>query len=138
MVGASEVDAIFRREAGIVIAALSRRFRSIDVAEESVQEAFEIALRRWPADGLPANPGAWITTTARNRAINVLRRESTREDRQAEAMLIAFSDADEDRGPMGDDRLRLIFTCCHPALAPAAQIALTLRLLGGLQVPQVA
>ena len=138
MVGGGEVEAIFRREAGTVIAALSRRFRSIDLAEESVQEAFEIATRRWPVDGLPANPGAWITTTARNRAINVLRRESTREDRQAKAMLLALSDDDEDRGPMGDDRLRLIFTCCHPALAPAAQIALTLRLLGGLQVPQIA
>jgi RNA polymerase sigma-70 factor (ECF subfamily) len=138
MVGGGEVEAIFRREAGAVIATLSRRFRSIDLAEESVQEAFEIAVRRWPGEGLPPNPGAWITTTARNRAINVLRRESTRDDRQGKAMLLQHSDGDQDLGPMGDDRLRLIFTCCHPALAPAAQVALTLRLLGGLQVPQIA
>ena len=136
MVGGGEVEAIFRQEAGAAIAALARRFRSIDLAEESVQDAFEVAMRRWPVDGLPPNPGAWITTTARNRAINVLRRESTREERQRKAMLLQTSDDDE--GPLGDDRLRLIFTCCHPAIAPAAQIALTLRLLGGLQVPQIA
>ena len=133
-----EVEAVFRREAGGVIATLSRRFRSIDLAEESVQEAFEIAVRRWPGEGLPQNPGAWITTTARNRAINVLRRESSRDARHVEAMSMNPADEVDDPGPLGDDRLRLIFTCCHPALAPAAQIALTLRLLGGLQVPQVA
>jgi RNA polymerase sigma-70 factor (ECF subfamily) len=138
MVGGGEVEAVFRQEAGAVIATLSRRFRSIDLAEESVQEAFEIAMRRWPGEGLPPNPGAWITTTARNRAINVLRRESSRDERQAKAMLLQLSDEHEDGGPMGDDRLRLIFTCCHPALAPAAQVSLTLRLLGGLQVPQLA
>jgi RNA polymerase sigma-70 factor (ECF subfamily) len=138
IVGSGEVEAIFRAEAGSVIATLSRRFRSIDLAEESVQDAFEIAMRRWPGDGLPPNPGAWIATTARNRAINVLRRESSRDERQRRAMLLQLSGDDREEGPMGDDRLRLIFTCCHPALAPAAQIALTLRLLGGLQVTQVA
>ena len=138
IVGSAEIEAVFRAEAGSVIASLSRRFRSIDLAEESVQDAFEIAIRRWPGDGLPPNPGAWIATTARNRAINVLRRESSRDERQRGAMLLQFSGDDGEEGPMGDDRLRLIFTCCHPALAPAAQIALTLRLLGGLQVTQVA
>jgi len=136
VVGGGEVEEIFRQEAGAAIAALVGRFRSIDLAEESVQDAFEIAMRRWPGEGLPPNPGAWITTTARNRAINVLRRESTREERQRKAMLLQISD--DDHGPLGDDRLRLTFTCCHPAIAPAAQIALTLRLLGGLQVPQIA
>src|SRR5579859_7540080 len=138
MVGGGEVEAVFRQEAGAVIATLSRRLRNIDLAEESVQEAFEIAMRRWPSEGLPPNPGAWITTTARNRAINVLRRESTRDERQAKAMLLQLSDEHDDDGPMGDDRLRLIFTCCHPALAPAARIALTLRLLGGLQTQHIA
>ncbi len=133
-----EVDAIFRRESGSVIATLIRQFRSVDLAEESVQDAFVIALQRWPREGLPANPGGWITTTARNRALNVLRRESTREDRHRSAMSLYPSDGELDPGPMGDDRLRLIFTCCHPALAPAARIALTLRLLGGLQTPQIA
>ena len=134
-----EVEAVFRRESGRVIATLIRQFRSIDLAEESVQDAFVIALGRWPQAGLPPNPGGWIMTTARNRAINVLRRESTREDRHNRAMsLYPPRDQDEDRGPLADDRLRLIFTCCHPALAPAARIALTLRLLGGLQTPQIA
>jgi RNA polymerase sigma-70 factor (ECF subfamily) len=156
-----EVEAIFRSESGGVIATLIRQFRSIDLAEEAVQDAFVIALERWPRDGLPANPGGWITTTARNRAINVLRRESTRTERQTQAMSmhrwrndeggwgaaegsLGFAGVGpgsllgEDPGPLGDDRLRLIFTCCHPALAPAARIALTLRLVGGLRTPQLA
>jgi RNA polymerase sigma-70 factor (ECF subfamily) len=133
-----EVEAIFRRESGSVIATLIRQFRSIDLAEETVQDAFVIALQRWPREGVPPNPGGWITTTARNRAINVLRRESTREERQTTAMDSYPPSDEQDPGPMGDDRLRLIFTCCHPALAPAARIALTLRLLGGLQTPQIA
>jgi RNA polymerase sigma-70 factor, ECF subfamily len=136
--GEGEVDAIFRRESGSVVAALIRRFGSIDLAEEAVQDAFLIALRRWPAEGLPANPGGWITTTARNLAINVLRRESTREGRQLEAINMNAAGDERERGSIGDDRLRLIFTCCHPSLAPAAQIALTLRLLGGLQTGQIA
>jgi RNA polymerase sigma-70 factor, ECF subfamily len=134
----SEVDAIFRRESASVIATLVRQFRSIDLAEESVQDAFVIALQRWPREGLPVNPGGWITTTARNRAINVLRRESTREDRETRAVNMIPPEDEQDPGPMGDDRLRLIFTCCHPALAPAARIALTLRLVGGLQARQIA
>jgi RNA polymerase sigma-70 factor (ECF subfamily) len=133
-----EVDAIFRRESASVIATLVRQFRSVDLAEESLQDAFVIALQRWPRDGLPANPGGWIVTTARNRALGVLRRESTRERRQTEAMSLYPPSSHEDAGPMGDDRLRLIFTCCHPALSPEARIALTLRLLGGLQTPQIA
>jgi RNA polymerase sigma-70 factor (ECF subfamily) len=148
-----EVEAIFRSESGGVIATLIRQFRSIDLAEEAVQDAFVVALERWPRDGLPANPGGWITTTARNRAINVLRRESTRGERQTQAMNLYPQNNDgegwgppaddlglarTDPGLLGDDRLRLIFTCCHPALAPAARIALTLRLLGGLRTPQIA
>ncbi len=133
-----EVDAIFRHESASVIATLVRQFRSVDLAEESLQDAFVIALQRWPRDGLPANPGGWIVTTARNRALNVLRRESSREQRQTEAMNLYPPSNHPDAGPMGDDRLRLIFTCCHPALSPEARIALTLRLLGGLQTPQIA
>ncbi|HEX3692559.1 MAG TPA: RNA polymerase sigma factor [Solirubrobacteraceae bacterium] len=133
-----EVDAIFRREAGGVVATLIRRYGSIDLAEEAVQDAFEIALRRWPVDGPPPNPGGWIVTTARNRAVNVLRRESSREHRQAEAMNLNPGSEPRHAGAIEDDRLRLVFTCCHPALAPAARIALTLRLLGGLQTGQIA
>ena len=136
MIAADDVAAIFREESGRAIAALARQFRSIDLAEESVQDAFVIALQRWPADGRPANPGAWITVTARHRAINVIRRESSRDARQIKAATMPSDDPDP--GPMGDDRLRLIFTCCHPALAPAARIALTLRLLDGLQTPEIA
>ena len=123
------------------MATLVRLFGSIDIAEEAVQDAFAVALERWPADGLPPNPGAWITTTARNRAIDRLRRESSRHDRHAQAALLQEArerEPIEPAGPVSDDRLRLIFTCCHPALAPEAQIALTLRLLGGLQTPEIA
>jgi RNA polymerase sigma-70 factor (ECF subfamily) len=143
LLGDGEVEAIFRRESGSVIATLIRQFRSIDLAEESVQDAFVIAMERWPHDGLPPSPGGWIVTTARNRAINVLRRESSRDRRQEQAMYMRSLENDEqnweeDSGPMQDDRLRLVFTCCHPSLAPAARIALTLRLLGGLQTRQIA
>ncbi|HEX5224161.1 MAG TPA: RNA polymerase sigma factor [Solirubrobacteraceae bacterium] len=137
-----EVEAVFRRESGSVTATLIRQFRSIDLAEESVQDAFAIALAHWARDGLPPNPGGWITTTARNRALNVVRRESTRSERETDATRMSppteERDEEPDEGPMGDDRLRLIFTCCHPALAPTARIALTLRLLGGMQTPQIA
>ena len=136
MIGAEAIEVIFRRESGRAVAALVAQFRSIDLAEESVQEAFATALTRWPADGLPDRPGAWITAAARNRALNVIRRESTRDVRQAEAQ--RMTEPDQDSGPMSDDRLRLIFTCCHPALAAEARIALTLRLLGGLQTPEIA
>ncbi|QXC59892.1 RNA polymerase sigma factor [Aquihabitans sp. G128] len=130
----------FREESGRCVATLVRAFGDIDVAEEAVQEAFLIATQRWPTDGLPPNPGAWITTTARNRAIDRLRREGTRDDRQAQAVREADHDDEppEPVGPVSDDRLRLIFTCCHPALAPATQVALTLRLLGGLETEEIA
>jgi len=134
-----DIAAIFRAESGRSVATLVRLFGSIDIAEEAVQDAFAVALERWPAAGLPPKPGAWITTTARNRAIDRLRRESSRHDRHAQAALLqADTEPIEPAGPVNDDRLRLIFTCCHPALAPEAQIALTLRLLGGLQTPEIA
>jgi RNA polymerase sigma-70 factor (ECF subfamily) len=130
---------IFRSESGRSIATLVRLFGDIDIAEEAVQDAFAVALERWPSAGLPPNPGAWISTTARNRAIDRLRRESSRHDRHAQAALVRVDNEEiESTGPVSDDRLRLIFTCCHPALAPTAQIALTLRLLGGLQTPEIA
>ena len=136
--------AIFRAESGRAVATLVRLFGDIDIAEEAVQDAFAVAVERWPATGLPPNPGGWITTTARNRAIDRLRRESSRHDRHAQAALIQAAVDDDDpepiepAGPVSDDRLRLIFTCCHPALAPTAQVGLTLRLLGGLQTPEIA
>ena len=134
-----DIAAIFRAESGRSTATLVRLFGDIDIAEEAVQDAFAVALERWPGSGLPPNPGAWITTTARNRAIDRLRRESSRHDRHAQAALLRADDEPiEPVGPVNDDRLRLIFTCCHPALAPTAQIALTLRLLGGLQTPEIA
>jgi RNA polymerase sigma-70 factor (ECF subfamily) len=133
------LERIFREESGRVVATLVRLFGSIDVAEVAVQEAFLVASERWPTDGVPPNPGGWITTTARNRAIDRLRREASRDDRHAQATLLhADSEPEMTTGTMSDDRLRLIFTCCHPALAPASQIALTLRLLGGLETPYIA
>jgi RNA polymerase sigma-70 factor, ECF subfamily len=142
-VSAHEIECHFRREYGRCVATLVRFFGDIDIAEEAVQEAFAIAVDRWPVTGLPPNPGAWITTTARNRAIDQLRRESSRAHKHAQAALIYAHDEvrDDDAeqvGPVPDDRLRLIFTCCHPALARNAQVALTLRLLGGLQTPEIA
>jgi RNA polymerase sigma-70 factor, ECF subfamily len=137
-----EIDGYFRREYGRCVATLVRFFGDIDIAEEAVQDAFAVALDRWPETGLPPNPGAWITTTARNRAIDQLRREASRHDRHAQAALLYGQDepssSAEQVGAVKDDRLRLIFTCCHPALARTAQVALTLRLLGGLQTPQIA
>jgi RNA polymerase sigma-70 factor (ECF subfamily) len=133
------VEETFRREFGRAVATLVRHFGDIDVAEEAVQEAFTVAVQKWPATGVPPNPGGWIVTTARNRAIDRLRRESSRDDRHAQAELIHDRDTPpEEVGPVQDDRLRLIFTCCHPALAPAAQVALTLRLLGGLETTEIA
>ncbi|HEX3462133.1 MAG TPA: RNA polymerase sigma factor [Acidimicrobiales bacterium] len=135
----SEIELHFRREYGRAVATLVRSFGDIDVAEEAVQEAFMVAIERWPVTGLPPNPGGWITTTARNRAIDRLRREASRHDRHAQATLLHDSrQPPEPVGPVIDDRLRLIFTCCHPSLAPSAQVALTLRLLGGLQTPEIA
>ncbi len=137
--GVPDVEATFRREFGRAVATLVRLLGNIDLAEEAVQDAFVVALQKWPETGLPPNPGGWIVTTARNRAIDRLRRESTRDDRHTQAALL--HDRDEpprEVGPVQDDRLRLIFTCCHPALAPTAQVALTLRLLGGLETAEIA
>ena len=134
-----ELERIFREESGRVLAHLVRLFGDIDIAEEAAQEAFVVASERWTKEGLPPNPGGWLTTTARNRAIDRLRREASRNDRHAQAALLHHED--EARAPVSDvrdDRLRLIFTCCHPALAPAVRIALTLRLLGGLEVTEIA
>ena len=120
------------------MATLIRVFGDIDLAEDAVQEAFTLALRKWPADGLPPNPGGWITTTARNRAIDHLRRESRGRELLGQVAEIVDEPTREEAGPVQDDRLRLIFTCCHPALSTEAQIALTLRLLGGLTTADVA
>jgi RNA polymerase sigma-70 factor (ECF subfamily) len=132
------VEGAFRAEYGRCVATLVRLLGDIDLAEEAVQEAFTTAVVSWPASGVPRNPGAWITTTARNRALDRVRRESTRDQRQAAAVLLSTPDAPRDEGPVKDDRLRLVFTCCHPALAPEARIALTLRLLGGLETAEIA
>ena len=137
----AEVGRIFREESGRSLAALIRAFGDIDLAEDAVQEAFAVALRRWPRDGLPPNPGGWITTTARNQAIDRLRRESRGRELLGEVAVLAGSDDSgkpQEVGPVEDDRLRLIFTCCHPALSTQAQMVLTLRLLGGLSTRQVA
>jgi RNA polymerase sigma-70 factor (ECF subfamily) len=138
----AEVGRIFREESGRSVATLTRFFGDIDVAEDAVQEAFAIALRKWPADGTPPNPGGWIMTTARNRAIDRLRRESRGRELLGEAAVLSPENdgpgTPEEVGPVHDDRLRLIFTCCHPALSKEAQVALTLRLLGGLSTKDVA
>src|ERR1700728_469690 len=137
---ATDIERVFRAEYGRAVAVLVRVFGDIDIAEEAVQEAFTAAVQRWPEAGLPPSPAGWIITTARNRAIDRLRREASRADRHAQAALLhAQSALDLDgSGPVHDDRLRLMFTCCHPALAPAAQVALTLRLLGGLSTAEIA
>jgi RNA polymerase sigma-70 factor, ECF subfamily len=133
---------VFREEHGRAVAVLVRAFGDIDLAEECVQEAFATAVARWPVDGVPPAPAGWIITTARNKALDRLRRESVRDDRQAEALRLTQRDPGRDpvpeEGPVLDDRLRLIFTCCHPALAPSARVALTLRLLGGLTTAEIA
>ena len=134
-----DIGSIFREEYGHTVATLIRYFGSIDIAEDAVQEAFEVALAKWPLDGIPPNPGAWITTTARNRGIDKLRRDQRRDELSQEAMVLEGEPPDpQEVGPVQDDRLRLIFTCCHPALSPEAQVALTLRLLGGLTTPEIA
>jgi len=139
---AAEVGRIFREESGRSVAALISVFGDIDLAEDAVQDAFAVALSKWPGEGLPPNPGGWITTTARNRAIDRLRRESRGRELLSEAAMLLPGNDDPDMfeevGPMQDDRLRLIFTCCHPALSTEAQVALTLRLLGGLSTQEVA
>jgi RNA polymerase sigma-70 factor (ECF subfamily) len=141
-VGQGEIGRIFRAESGRAVAALIRLFGDIDLAEDAVQEAFAVALAKWPGDGLPPNPGAWITTTARNRAIDLLRRDARGRELLRQAAAVPSSEDDpgglQEAWPVQDERLRLIFTCCHPALSTDAQVALTLRLLGGLTTAQVA
>lgn len=133
-----EIAAVFRAEHGRAVAVLIRTFGDIDLAEDAVADAFATAVQRWPSEGWPPSPAGWIITTARNRAIDHLRRESSRARRQAEAAVLhAASDGDEE-GAVPDDRLRLVFTCCHPALNRPAQVALTLRLLGGLTTEEIA
>jgi len=155
------VEAVFREESGRIVATLIRQTGDFEVAEESVQDAFLAALERWPRDGLPRNPAAWITTTARNRALDRLRRAQRFARRQAALQALAAVESAEAADPFAgrsrlpdptgtegtsaeseaalpDDRLRLIFTCCHPALSPEARVALTLRTLGGLQTPEIA
>ena len=154
----SAIERVFREQNGRAVAVLVRSFGDIELAEEAVQDAFAVAAERWPADGAPPSPAGWIITTARNRAIDRLRRESSREDRQTRAALLlggyggtagtagisdavgitGAEDSAEEDGPVHDDRLRLIFTCCHPALSPEARVALTLRLLGGLSTAEIA
>jgi RNA polymerase sigma-70 factor (ECF subfamily) len=139
-VDATDVGRIFREEFGRSVATLIRVFGDIDLAEDAVQDAFAVALDHWPRHGLPPNAGGWITMTARNRAIDRLRRRKRERELLGAATLVTGPPEavpTEGIGPMDDDRLRLIFTCCHPALAPDAQIALTLRLLGGLTTEEV-
>jgi RNA polymerase sigma-70 factor (ECF subfamily) len=134
-----EIERVFRREYGRAVAVLARVFGDIDIAEDAVQEAFASAVARWPESGMPPAPAGWIITTARNRAIDRLRRESSRADRHAQAARLHWSGREPaEESPVHDDRVRLIFTCCHPALGRAAQVALTLRLLGGLRTPEIA
>jgi RNA polymerase sigma-70 factor (ECF subfamily) len=135
---ASEIERVFSEEYGRAVAVLVRVFGDIDVAEEAVQDAFTAAVRRWPSTGLPPSPAGWIITTARNRAIDRLRREASREDRHAQAALLHARDQPAEEDAVRDDRLRLIFTCCHPALGTGVQVALTLRLLGGLTTAEIA
>jgi RNA polymerase sigma-70 factor (ECF subfamily) len=146
---ADRLAEIFRREGGRCTATLIRVLGDIDLAEDAVAEAFAIAAEQWPTRGVPPNPGGWITTTARNRAIDRLRRESTRTDRHLAALRLDDDDMEHDDDPelgdldafvdvVPDDQLRLMFLCCHPALAADAQVALTLRLLGGLDTPEIA
>ncbi|GAB2837163.1 RNA polymerase sigma factor [Lentzea nigeriaca] len=127
-----------RKEWARVVAALTKRFGDLDLAEEAAAEAFATAVERWPVDGVPPNPGAWLTTTANRRAIDRIRRENKRDDKQKEAQSMHHDDPPEPLGAIDDDRLRLIFTCCHPALAVEARVALTLRMVGGLTVPEIA
>ena len=133
------IERVFREEYGRAVAVLTRVFGDIDIAEDAVQDAFTEAARRWPSAGLPPSPAGWIITTARHRAIDRLRREAARDGKHAQAALLhARHEPVQEAGPVHDDRLRLMFTCCHPALGRAAQVALTLRLLGGLTTAEIA
>ncbi|MGB8383426.1 MAG: sigma-70 family RNA polymerase sigma factor [Dermatophilaceae bacterium] len=134
----AQLEAVFRAEHGRVVAALVGRFRDLDLAEDAVGDALVAAVEHWQAHGIPPNPGGWLTTTATRRAIDRIRRESTRPTREASSQLLGGADPPPPTGAVVDDQLRLIFTCCHPALAPEARVALTLRLLGGLTVAEIA
>src|SRR5690606_34831478 len=134
----AEIERIFREEHGRAVAVLTRVFGDIDIAEDAVQDAFATALQRWPEAGPPPSPAGWIITTARNRAVDRLRREASRADKHAQAALLHTTESPPEESAVHDDRLRLIFTCCHPALAMPARVALTLRLLGGLSTSDLA
>jgi RNA polymerase sigma-70 factor, ECF subfamily len=146
----ADIEDVFREQYGRAVAVLARVSGNLDIAEDAVQEAFSIAVARWPESGMPPAPAGWIITTARNRAIDRLRREASRDDRHAQAAIVHAREEDAgvsaaphcgalaQEGPVQDDRLRLIFTCCHPALGQGVQVALTLRLLGGLSTPEIA
>jgi RNA polymerase sigma-70 factor, ECF subfamily len=142
MLDRAQIGRIFREESGRSVAALIRVLGDVDLADDAVQEAFAIAMRAWPRDGVPPNPGGWITMTARNHALDRLRREARGRQLLGDVAVLSAGNDDpgmaEELGPVQDDRLRLIFTCCHPALSTEAQVALTLRLLGGLSTAQVA
>ena len=141
----ARIECVFREEYARIVASLVRRFGDIDVAEEAAGEALVLALEKWPADGVPPNPGGWLTTTAAHKGIDRLRREGKRDDKHRQATMESErrgaadpSAAPPPTGPVTDDRLRLVFTCCHPALAPETRVALTLRLIAGLTVPEIA
>ena len=138
MVATTDVELVFREHFGKAVATLTRRFGDVALAEEAVQEAFMAALRSWPSEGIPPDPPGWITVTARNRLIDQLRRESRRDERQEEAARLAPLPGPKHPGPTGDDELSLIFLCAHPALSLESQVALTLRLVGGLQTAEIA
>ncbi|MGH3750449.1 MAG: sigma factor, partial [Micromonosporaceae bacterium] len=133
----SALTEVVRAEHGRIVGALVRRYGDVELAEDAVSEALEAAWQRWPADGVPPNPGAWLTTTAHHKALDRLRRESTRFHREKEATAMLDTPADP-LGVVDDDRLRLLFMCCHPALAMEARVALTLRLVAGLTVAEIA
>ncbi|SDO28025.1 RNA polymerase sigma factor [Lentzea jiangxiensis] len=132
------VEEVFRAEYGRAVSVLTRVLGDIDLAEDAVQDAFATAVRRWPVDGVPASPAGWIITTARNRAVDRLRRAAKGAEKHAQAALLAHEPEEGEVGDVPDDRLRLIFTCCHPSLAPQARVALTLKLLGGLSTAEIA
>ncbi|WP_421742983.1 RNA polymerase sigma factor [Cellulomonas sp.] len=132
------VAAAHRDEWARVVASLTRRFGDLDIAEDAAAEAFAVAVERWPADGVPPNPGGWLTTTANRKAIDRIRREAKRDDKHEAARMLSGDDPPEQLGAVDDLRLRLIFTCCHPALAMESRVALTLRMVGGLTVPEIA
>jgi len=140
-VSGPDIARVFRAEHGRAVSVLIRALGDIDLAEDAVQDAFTVAVERWPRDGMPPSPAGWIITTARRRAIDRLRREATREARHTEALALHAPDdgsGPPEEGPVRDERLRLVFTCCHPALSREAQVALTLRLLGGLTTSEIA